>query len=98
MGVWGKGFDEKDNFVILGEATWAPILEYLYTRGKTKKDEPLFLTDGKGHRGARMSTRSVQYVCKEAMKSIGLVGHEYSAHSLRHTTAVLILMNGRDTR
>ena len=94
--VWGKGFDDKDNFVILGDATWGPIQEYLNTRGKTRKDEPLFLTDGKGHRGARMSTRSVQYVCKEAMKSIGLDGHEYSAHSLRHTTAVLILKNGGD--
>ena len=94
--VWGKGFDDKDNFVILGDATWNPIQEYLNSRGKVKKDEPLFITDGKGHRGARMSTRSVQYVCKEAMKAIGLEGHEYSAHSLRHTTAVLILKNGGD--
>ena len=94
--VWGKGFDDKENFVILGDATWNPIQEYLNSRGKVKKDEPLFITDGKGHRGARMSTRSVQYVCKEAMKAIGLEGHEYSAHSLRHTTAVLILKNGGD--
>ena len=94
--VWGKGFDDKDNFVILGDATWNPIHEYLNSRGKVKKDEPLFITDGKGHRGAGMSTRSVQYVCKEAMKAIGLEGHEYSAHSLRHTTAVLILKNGGD--
>lgn len=94
--VWGKGFDDKDNFVILGDATWNPIQEYLNSRGKVKKDDPLFITDGKGHRGARMSTRSVQYVCKEAMKAIGLEGHEYSAHSLRHTTAVLILKSGGD--
>ena len=94
--VWGKGFDDKENFVILGDATWNPIQEYLNSRGRTKKDEPLFITDGKGHRGSRMSTRSVQYVCKEAMKAIGLEGHEYSAHSLRHTTAVLILKNGGD--
>ena len=94
--IWGKGHDEKDNFVILGDATWKPIQGYLNTRGKAGKDEPLFLTDGKGHRGARMSTRSVQYVCKEAMKAIGLDGHEYSAHSLRHSTAVLILKNGGD--
>lgn len=92
--VWGKGYDSKDNFVILGDATWKPIQEYLNTRGKVAKDEPLFLTEGKGHRGSRMSTRSVQYVCKEAMKAIGLDGHEYSAHSLRHSTAVLILKNG----
>ena len=94
--IWGKGYDDKENFVILGDVTWNPIREYLSTRGKVGKDEPLFVTDGKGHRGARMSTRSVQYVCKEAMKAIGLEGHEYSAHSLRHSTAVLILKNGGD--
>lgn len=94
--VWGKGYDDKDNFVILGDAVWNPIQEYLNTRGLQSKKEPLFVTDGKGHRGARMSTRSVQYVCKESMKAIGLEGHEYSAHSLRHTTAVLILKNGGD--
>ena len=94
--VWGKGYDDKDNFVILGDAVWNPIQEYLNTRGLQSKNEPLFVTDGKGHRGARMSTRSVQYVCKESMKAIGLEGHEYSAHSLRHTTAVLILKNGGD--
>lgn len=94
--VWGKGYDDKDNFVILGDAVWNPIQEYLNTRALQSKKEPLFVTDGKGHRGARMSTRSVQYVCKESMKAIGLEGHEYSAHSLRHTTAVLILKNGGD--
>ena len=94
--VWGKGYDDKDNFVILGDAVWNPIQEYLNTRCMQSKKEPLFVTDGKGHRGARMSTRSVQYVCKESMKAIGLEGHEYSAHSLRHTTAVLILKNGGD--
>ena len=36
--IWGKGHDEKDNFVILGDATWKPILEYLNTRGKAGKD------------------------------------------------------------
>ena len=43
-----------------------------------------------------MAPRSIQYLCKEALKAIGLDGHEYSAHSLRHTTGVLILKNGGD--
>ena len=30
------------------------------------------------------------------VEEVGLEGHEYSAHSLRHTTAVLILKNGGD--
>lgn len=94
--VWGKGADEKDAYVILGQPVWGPIHEYLGQRKASSKTDPLFVTEGKGHKGVRMAPRSIQYLCKEALKAIGLDGHEYSAHSLRHTTGVLILKNGGD--
>lgn len=94
--VWGKGADEKDAYVILGQPVWGPIQEYLSQRKAYRKTDPLFVTEGKGHKGVRMAPRSIQYLCKEALKAIGLDGHEYSAHSLRHTTGVLILKNGGD--
>lgn len=94
--VWGKGADEKDAYVILGQPVWGPIHEYLSQRKAYSKTDPLFVTEGKGHKGVRMAPRSIQYLCKEALKAIGLDGHEYSAHSLRHTTGVLILKNGGD--
>ena len=94
--VWGKGADEKDAYVILGQPVWGPIQEYLAQRKASSKTHPLFVTEGKGHKGVRMAPRSIQYLCKEALKAIGLDGHEYSAHSLRHTTGVLILKNGGD--
>ena len=94
--VWGKGADEKDAYVILGQPVWGPIQEYLAQRKVSSKTDPLFVTEGKGHKGVRMAPRSIQYLCKEALKAIGLDGHEYSAHSLRHTTGVLILKNGGD--
>lgn len=94
--VWGKGADEKDAYVILGQPVWGPIQEYLGRRKASSKTDPLFVTEGKGHKGVRMAPRSIQYLCKEALKAIGLDGHEYSAHSLRHTTGVLILKNGGD--
>mgnify|MGYP003302587847 CR=1 FL=1 len=94
--VWGKGADEKDAYVILGQPVWGPIQEYLGQRKAYSKTDPLFVTEGKGHKGVRMAPRSIQYLCKEALKAIGLDGHEYSAHSLRHTTGVLILKNGGD--
>ena len=96
MKVWGKGADEKDAFVIIGDPVWGPIKRYLDERGDRGKDMPLFVTEGKGHRGERMSPRSVQRLCKEALRSVGLDGHEYSAHSLRHTTAVTIIRQGGD--
>lgn len=94
--VWGKGADEKDTYVILGKPVWEPIQEYLTQRKSSSKADPLFVTEGKGHKGVRMAPRSIQYLCKEALKAIGLYGHEYSAHSLRHTTGVLLLKNGGD--
>ena len=94
--VWGKGMDGKDDFVILGEPVWKPLQAYLKSRQGTTGKDPLFVTEGKGHRGERMSTRLIQHLCKESLKAIGLDGHEYSAHSLRHSTAVLLLKNGGD--
>ena len=94
--VWGKGYNEKDSIVILGDPVWIPIKEYLEGRVGATEDPPLFVTNGKGHRGNRMSARLIQHTCKEAMRAIGLEGHEYSPHSLRHTTAVSLLRSGGD--
>ena len=93
--VWGKGRSEKDSFVVLTEPAYVPIKEYLdNTRPNAKAAEPLFAGIGLGHNGNRLSTRSIQSICKEALRGIGLEGHEYSAHSLRHTTGTQILLNG----
>lgn len=92
--VWGKGHVEKDDFVVLTDEAWIPIEHYLQERGDCKPQEPLFATHGLGHAGGRMSTRSIQDICKKNLRAIGLDGHEYSAHSLRHTTGTQILKNG----
>ena len=92
--VWGKGHAEKDDFVVLTDEAWIPIEQYLQERGDCKPQEPLFATHGLGHAGGRMSTRSIQDICKKNLRAIGLDGHEYSAHSLRHTTGTQILKNG----
>ena len=94
--VMGKGHDSKDDFVIISDAAWKPLQAYLSERGVIAKKDPLFVTEGKGHKGNRMSSRSVQYVCKNAIRAIGLDSPEYSPHSLRHSTAVMMLKNGAD--
>lgn len=96
--VWGKGMTAKDSLVILNDPAWEPIRDYLQTRKGAKPDDPLFITDGKGHRGERLSTRSIQDVCKQSLRAIGLDSHEYSAHSLRHTTGCCILRAGGDMK
>lgn len=92
--VHGKGRDERDNFVLLTEKAYQPIAEYLATRGKVNGSEPLFISSSNNSKGERLSTRSISYIAKEGLKAIGLDERSFTAHSLRHTTAVNILRAG----
>lgn len=92
--VHGKGRDERDNFVLLTEKAYQPIAEYLTTRGKVNGSEPLFTSTSNNSKGERLSTRSISYIAKEGLKAIGLDERAFTAHSLRHTTAVNILRAG----
>ena len=92
--VQGKGRDEKDNFVLLTDKTYQPIAEYLATRGNISSSEPLFTSTSNNSKGDRLTTRTISYIAKEGLKAIGLDEKSYTAHSLRHTTAVNILRAG----
>jgi integrase/recombinase XerC/integrase/recombinase XerD len=92
--VQGKGRDEKDNFVLLTDKTYQPIAEYLATRGNISSSEPLFTSTSNNSKGDRLTTRTISYIAKEGLKAIGLDERSFTAHSLRHTTAVNILRAG----
>lgn len=94
--VWGKGHDTKDDFVVLTDKAYEPIKEYLNTRKGAKVNEPLFTSSSHRNTGGRLTTRTISGLCKSGLKAIGLDGREFTAHSLRHTTAVTILKNGGD--
>ncbi len=92
--IQGKGRDEKDNFVLLTDKTYQPIADYLASRGKVSSSEPLFTSTSNNSKGERLTTRSISYIAKEGLKAIGLNERAFTAHSLRHTTAVNILRAG----
>jgi len=92
--VHGKGRDEKDNFVVLTDKAYQPIAEYLTTRGRVNSSEPLFISTSNNSKGERLTTRSISYIAKEGLRAIGLDERSFTAHSLRHTTAVNILRAG----
>ena len=92
--VHGKGRDEKDNFVLLTDKAYQPIAQYLATRGNVGGSEPLFTSTSNNSQGGRLTTRTVSYIAKEGLKAIGLDERAFTAHSLRHTTAVNILRAG----
>lgn len=92
--IWGKGRDERDNFVVLTDKAYAPIKAYLDTRGSTTLKEPLFVSTSNRNQNGRLTTRTISKICKVGFRAIGIDGKEYTAHSLRHTTAVMLLKNG----
>ncbi len=55
---------------------------------------PLFVSHSNNNRDGRLTTRTIRHVVKQQMQAIGIDSPEYTAHSLRHTTAVSILRNG----
>ena len=92
--IWGKGRTEKDDFVVLSDKAYRPIARYLETRKGAKSGEPLFTSSSNQNRGGRLTTRTISGICKSGLKAIGMDGKEFTAHSLRHTTAVAILKHG----
>ena len=92
--IWGKGHTEKDSFVVLTDKTYLPIREYLDTRKGARSGDPLFTSNSRHNLGERLTTRTISGICKEGLREIGLDGKEFTAHSLRHTTAVEILKKG----
>ncbi len=100
--VWGKGRTEGEkgkgfNFVVLTDKSYLPIRNYLEAARKgAKTGEPLFTSASHQNKGEQLSTRTISGLCKDGLKAIGLDGREYTAHSLRHTTASSLLEHGRN--
>lgn len=92
--VHGKGRDEKDNFVLLTDKAWEPIKAYLQTRPGAQHGEPLFISTSNNSKGERLTTKTISTIAKDGLKAIGLNSRAFTAHSLRHTTAVNILRSG----
>ena len=92
--IQGKGRLEKDSFVIINEAVYKPIRDYLNTRRNAKGKEPLFCSVSNSNRAGSLSTRSLSQIVKDGLRAIGLDDRAFTAHSLRHSTASLLIKNG----
>ena len=92
--VWGKGHDEADATIVIPTAAWNVLADYIATRKVTSSHEPLFVGECNRNNGERLTTRTIRNIVTTAMHAAGIVGKEYSTHSLRHTAAVAALRNG----
>ena len=93
--IQGKGHQERTSYVKVVPEVEDAIRDYLTGRGKTDPREPLFTTTS-NHKteDGRLTTKSVSRLVKEHLVNAGLNDDRLTAHSLRHTTATLNLLNG----
>jgi integrase/recombinase XerD len=85
--IRGKAHHDKDNFVKLTAKAYEPIARYLNGANRAA-GSPLFPSESNNSRGARMTTRTVSGIVKQALRDMGLDDRVYTAHSLRHTAIV----------
>ena len=92
--VQGKGHLEKDAPVRMPEHVEKAVRAYLKARGKVDQDAPLFASTSNNNRGKRMTTRSISGIVKHSFVEAGYDSPRLTAHSTRHTSATLNLLNG----
>ena len=101
--IWGKGHDDKDEYVKVPAEVYANIEAYLALRNDRKKGSALFASVGNrvsvkadGTRVNRLTEPSLSTIIKNRFRAAGFDTEKLTAHSLRHTgvTALLIANGG----
>lgn len=92
--IQGKGKEDKSTFIKLTRPVYNAIQDYLKARNEKDVKKPLFASLNHATNGERLTTRSISRLIKNHLSNIGISSDRITAHSLRHTTATLNLLNG----
>ena len=89
-----KGHSTNDEEVLLATQVYALIRDYLSCRDDVSEDSPLFVSTSRRCKGNRLSTQTIRKMTKSYLRDIGLGDKRYSAHALRHSAAMQMILAG----
>lgn len=90
--VQAKGRNGKDRPKRLMPYVVEALNDYIKARGE--ESGPLFLNHGNRNLKERIKPKVISKIVKKYLVGAGIIGKEYTAHSLRHTVATLALAHG----
>ncbi|MDR2919703.1 MAG: site-specific integrase [Tannerella sp.] len=87
-----KGANDRNKRIGLTEKILNPVFDYLQYRGVEDESESVFMSHG--YNGEKpITAKGIGVIVTKHLKSAGLYSKTITAHSLRHTAAVLMILN-----
>ena len=96
INIMGKGHDSKDDYIKIIKPIYDVLKDYLDTRQNKKGIEPLFTSTSNRALNKRITKETLSQIIKNRFRQSGYDSSKLSAHSVRHTTATLLLKSGAD--
>lgn len=91
----GKARDYKQDYVIITHEVIDLLKQYII---EYNIYDYLFVSNSNHNKNGKLTTKTVRLIIKQMFQRAGIVGDEYSCHSLRHTFATLSIKSGEDIR
>lgn len=96
INIMGKGHTEKDNYIKVIKPIYDVLKEYLDTRDNKRGIDPLFTSTSNRALNKRITKETLSQIIKSRFRQSGFDSNKLTAHSIRHTTATLLLKSGAD--
>ena len=96
INIMGKGHTEKDNYIKIIKPIYDVLKEYLDTRDNKRGIDPLFTSTSNRALNKRITKETLSQIIKNRFRDSGYDSKKLTAHSIRHTTATLLLKSGAD--
>ena len=93
--IQGKGRWAKDRALGVTDKIVNPIAVYIEAH-QLQNGSPLFLNHARVSNNTRITTITISKIVKKYLRAIGIDTVKLSAHSLRHTAAIIALKSGAD--